>query len=223
MISVGNPDLNREISYNYEIGLSKYIGEHFIKISPFYRHVNNKISKYHSLRDHILYVTYTHLKSENDIGISFWASTNFLHKKLYINYGLDMIHRKLKHSEFKTTGTQFLNNLNIIYKITDDLYVNLFGAFNTPTTYLQGKENSYTYSNLSIQKNFLKGNLRIAGSVDNPFSKGIRVKQTYQIENFSYHNQITYYNRGIRLFIIYKFGKKQPDPNLKIQDDILIK
>ena len=138
-----------------------------------------------------------------------------------MNYGFEIIHKNLIHKELKKRGVRFLNNLNIIYKITDDFYVNFFGTFNTANIYLQGKENPYTYSNLSLQKNFYKGNLRIAISMDNPFNKGITLHQKYFIENYSYDNRLTYYNRGIRLFIIYKFGKKQPEPTMKIQDDIL--
>lgn len=107
------------------------------------------------------------------------------------------------------------------YDIGKNFYVNLFGTFNTPQISLQGKENSYTYSNLSLQKNFNDGNFRIALSVDNPFSKGICLEQKYNIGNMTYNNKLTYYNRGIRLLIIYKFGRKQNDPVMEMQDDIL--
>jgi outer membrane receptor for ferrienterochelin and colicin len=219
--SVGNPNLNREMSYNYEIGFSKYINEQFVKISSFYKHTNNKISNYISVVKNTFYTNHINIDSENDFGISLWASMNFFQKRLNLNYGFDAIQKSLTHNKLEKKGIRYLNNLNLIYKIRDDFYVNFFGAFNTANIYLQGKENAYTYSNFSLQKNFCEGNLRVAVSLDNPFSKGITLKQNYLIEKYAYNNQLTYYNRGIRLFVIYKFGKKQPDSMMKMQDDIL--
>jgi outer membrane cobalamin receptor len=221
LISVGNPNLNREISYNYEIGFSKYIGEQFIKISPFYKQINNKISNFISSEKNILYTNHINLDNEKDLGISLWASLNFFNRRFNIDYGFDVINKHLKYNKLKSKGMRFLNNLNITYKIMDDFHISLFGSFNTPNIYLQGNENFYTYSNLSLQKNFNEGKLRIAVSLDNPFNKGITLKQKYLIGNYTYDNQLIYYNRGIRVFIIYKFGKKQSDSMTRMQNDIL--
>jgi len=220
VISVGNPELNSGRSYSYEIGFSKFIGEQFIKFSPFYKHFANKISNFISFIDNIFYTSYINIDSGNDFGISVWSSLN-LFKKLNINYGFDLINKTLSFSKAQVKGVRFLNNLNLTYKFTDDLHINFFGAFNSPDIYWQGKENSYTYSNFSLQKKFYNGNLNIAISVDNPFSKGIRIEQKYIIENYAFNNQLTYYNRGIRLFVIYKFGKKQPETPMNMQNDIL--
>jgi outer membrane cobalamin receptor len=221
LISVGNPNLNREISYNYEIGFSKYIGEQFIKIAPFYKQINNKISNFISSEKNFFYTNHINLDNEKDFGISLWMSLNFLKRRFNIDYGFDVVNKYLKYNKLQSKGMRFLNNLNMTYKIMDDFHINLFGSFNTPNIYLQGNENSYTYSNLSLQKNFHEGKLRIAVSLDNPFNKGITLKQKYLIGNYTYDNQLIYYNRGIRVFIIYKFGKKQSDSMTRMQNDIL--
>lgn len=221
IISVGNPDLNPEISYNYEIGFSKFIWDQFFKISPFYNHTNNKISNILSFKENVFYTNYSNIDYGDDFGINLWLSLNFIKRKLNINYGFDFIYKKLAGGNLKSNGTRFLNNVNITYKIKDDFYINFFGTFNTFDIYIQGKENSYTYNNLSLQKEFYQGNLKIAISVDNPFNRGTTIKQKYTIDTYSYSNQLTYYNRGIRLFFIYKFGKKAPNTTMKMQDDIL--
>lgn len=223
IISVGNPSLNNEIGYNYEIGLSKYVGDHFIKISPFYKYNRGKISNYLSWNKEKIYITYLNINEAKEYGLSLWTSLAFLRKRFTVNYGIDVVYSKLFCNEMKASGIQVLNSLNMTCKIGDSFYINLFGTFNTPKIYLQGKENSYTYSNISVQKNFNKGTFRIALSMDNPFSKGIRVEQKYNITNMEYNNKLTYYNRGIRLLLIYKFGKRLNDPVMKVQDDILKK
>lgn len=223
IISFGNPNLNREIGYNYELGFSQYLGDHFIKLSPFYKYSKEKISTYLSWNKEHIYTTYINVNDSKEYGASLWASLTFLRKRLSVNYGIDVVHSKFSYNELKANGIQVLNSLNMTYKIGDSFYINLFGSFNTPKIYLQGKENSYTYSNLSVQKNFNNGNFRIALSLDNPFSKGICLEQKYHIGSMAYNNKLTYYNRGIRLLLIYKFGKKQNDPVMKMQDDILKK
>lgn len=223
IISIGNPNLNRELGYNYEIGFSKYIGDHFIKLSPFYKYTRGKISNYLSWEKEKVYTTYINVNDSKEYGASLWTSLTFLRKRLSVNYGIDVVYGKLYYNELKANGVQVLNSLNMTCKIGDSFYINLFGTFNTARVYLQGKENSYTYSNLSVQKNFNNGNFRIALSMDNPFAKGICLEQKYNIGSLSYNNKLTYYNRGIRLLAIYKFGKKQNDPVMKMQDDILTK
>jgi hypothetical protein len=216
LITVGNADLNLELSNNYEISFSKHLGNNFIKFSSFYKIIKNKISNYIINSDDYLYTNYINLNNEKDLGISFWVTLNLFKQKLSFNYGLDVIHKKLEFENQHNEGTQVLNNLNITYKISESLYFNLFGNFNTSNVYLQGKENVFTFSNCSLQKDFNKGNTKLALSIDNPLDKGFKYTQNYNFKNVDYSNEITYLNRGIRVFFIYKFGNNKESNNDEI-------
>jgi len=226
LIAIGNPGLNQEISNNYEVSFSKHLGNNFIKISPFYKFIKHKISNYMISNGDYFYTNYINLDNEQDLGISFWATLNLYNQKLSFNYGLDAIHKKLRFENQRSEGTQLLNTLNLSYKFTESFYCNLFGNFNTENVYLQGKENAFTFSNFSLQKDFNKGDIKLALSLDNPLSKGFKYTQDYNFNSATYTNEITYLNRGVRLFFIYKFGNsKDQDSNEmnKTNNDNLLK
>lgn len=207
-VGIGNPNLNPEISNNYEVGFSKHLGNNFIKISPYYKYIKNRISNFIIVDNNYFNTNYINLSSEKNIGASLWVTLNLFKQKLSFNYGLDIIEKRLKYKNLYNNGIQYLNNLNLSYKITQTLTCNLFGNFNSPNIYLQGKENAFNYSNFSLQKEFNKENMKLAVSVDNPFNRGFKYTQEYVFDNYSYNNEITYLNRGIRVFFIYKFGNK---------------
>ena len=215
VLKVGNPALIPGISYNMELGFSKYFENIFIKISPFYKLINNKISNFVYFYNNSFISTPINLDREINTGISIWSTLNLFKQKVLINYGVDYIYKELYFSGQKNTGVQILNSLNLTYNINENWRVNLFGSFNTPNIYIQGIENSYTHSNISLQKDFLKNNLIIALSVDNPFSKGFTHRQNYNINNINFYNEQLFFNRGIRIFAIYKFGSKDSSKNIK--------
>jgi outer membrane receptor protein involved in Fe transport len=220
-VSVGNPNLRSEISYNYEIGFSKYFGSQFIKIAPFYSYANNKISVLYAIKGGMLQANYTNLDNEKRLGISLWASIYLLRKRLTINYGLDLFRKYMSYHGNNENGTCLLNNINISCRITNWLSAAFFGSYNTPSVYMQGKESSYVYSNASLQTSFADGKIRLALSLDNPFSSSVVVKRKYHIDQFMYKNELSYHNRGVRIFAIYRFGKNKPGSISPPQGDIL--
>jgi outer membrane receptor for ferrienterochelin and colicin len=222
-VTTGNPELNQEISNNYEVSFSSHLGDNFIKISPFYKYIKNKISNYTINNNTAFYTNYINLNAQKDLGVSLWFTLNLFKQKLSFNYGVDIIHKNLTFENINKQGVQALNSLNITYKITPTLYCNLFGNFNTPNIYLQGKENAYTYSNCSLQKEFNKGNIRLVASVDNPFSRGFKYTQNYNFDNANYTNEVTYLSRGIRLLFIYKFGNKDTSKDTNKNPDNILK
>ncbi len=217
--SNGNPSLKSGIAYNFELGFSKYLGDNFIKVSPFYKRINDKISNLIVNSNNNFSTSFINLDKEENFGISLWLTANLFKQKLTFNYGLDMIYKKLYFNEISNNGIQFLNNLNVTYGINSHWRFNFFGSFNTPNIYIQGKENSYTYNNFSLQKDFINHNLTLALSIDNPFSKGFIYRQYYTIENKNFSNEQLYLTRGFRIFVIFKFGNPNKQTKIKENED----
>lgn len=221
VVLLGDANIQPSFSYQLESGVSFYIGDCFFKISPYCRYIDHPISL-HILMDHgLLQQKYKNLQREYDYGSEFWATLSLFGGKLNFNGGLDVLFKKLSYHGDSNQGVQLRYSMNVTYRLLPSLYVNCYGSWSNKKIYLQGCEDSYLYSNLSLQKNWHNDKFRLAVSFDNPFSNGIRVKRNYDINGIDYYSQTHYHNTGIRLFFVVKFGKHDMEKTLKIKQNIL--
>lgn len=217
----GNGNVEPSYSYLLEAGTSLYVGDCFFKISPYYRYTDKSISLMMRMDDNVMQQYAVNIDSSHSWGTEILGTLVLVNGKLNFNGGLDMMHKKLKWQGISNSGWQLRYSMNATYRLSSTLYVNCYGSWQNRKIYIQGNENSYLYSNLSIQKSWHNERYRIALSVDNPFSNGINIKRNYHIDGKDYHSSIRYRNTGIRVFFIYKFGKHDMEKNVRIEQNIL--
>lgn len=221
IIQNGNAAIQPEYSYNLEIGWSNYIGDCFLKLSPYYQYIKHPISNIISMDKSRLIQTATNLDKEKIMGGSLWFTLNLLQGRFNMNGGINCAHKELSAGELYAQGNQYTANINLTWRFAPSFYINCYGSWASADIYLQGKQNSYTYSNFSIQKSWMNDNFKIALSIDNPFTSSISVKRNYELDGLRYKSDIQYHNRGLRIFFNYKFGKKDMERNMKIKQNIL--
>lgn len=221
IIQSGSVTIQPEYSYNIEMGWSNYIGDCFIKFSPYYQYINNPISQIITRDKERFIQTAANLEEEKILGSNFWVTLNLFQGQFNLNGGLNFAHKRLKYETMSAKGNQYTVNLNLTLRIYKSIYINCYGTWASTDVYLQGKENSYTYSNFSIQKSWKNNNLKIALSIDNPFTNSISIKRDYELNGTKYKSNMQYHNRGLRIFLNYKFGKKNMEQNININQNIL--
>ena len=165
--------------------------------------------------------SYVNLDESRSWGMQLWSTLNLLKGRLNFNGGIDVMHTKMNYTDLSNSGWQMQYTMNVTWRIMPSLYINCYGTWQNRRVYLQGRQSSYLYSNLSVQKSWNSDHCRLALSIDNPFSNGVTVKRDYLIGKESYYSQTKYRNTGIRLFFIYKFGKHDMEKNMKIKQNIL--
>lgn len=217
----GNSNVEPSYSYLLEAGASLYVGDCFFKISPYYRYTDKSISLMMQMDDHVMQQYAVNIDGSHSWGTEIWTTLVLMNGKLNFNGGLDIMYKKLKGEGISNSGWQLQYSMNATYRLFPTLYVNCYGSWQNRKIYLQGSENSYLYSNLSVQKSWYDDRYRVALSVDNPFSNGVNVKRDYHIGGKDYHSSIRYRNTGVRVFFIYKFGKHDMEKNMKIEQNIL--
>ena len=161
------------------------------------------------------------ISSLHAYGAEFWATLCLMRGKLNINGGVDVMHKILDYQGQSNQGWQVQCSMNVTLRLSPTLYINSFGSWQNKKIYLQGREDSYMYSNLSIQKSWHNEKYRVAFSLDNPFGNGVKVMRNYDIDDTDYYSDTHYLNTGIRVFFIYKFGKHDLEKNMKIEQNIL--
>lgn len=221
VIQQGNEAIQPSYSYLLEGGASLYVGDCFFKFSPYYRRTDRAISLLMQMDDNMMWQSSTNIESSYACGAEFWATLSLLQGKLNFNGGLDFMHKKLQNSGISNSGWQLQYSMNVTYRLSPTLYVNCYGSWQNKKVYLQGREDSYLYSNLSVQKSWHNDQYRVAVSLDNPFGNGVNVRRDYHIDNADYFSETRYRNTGVRVFFIYKFGKHDMENNMKIKQNIL--
>ncbi|OUJ68015.1 TonB-dependent receptor domain-containing protein [Hymenobacter crusticola] len=204
---IGNPYLNPEFSHVIELSVSKYIEANYFRASVYTTLTQGAVSSVISQQDGTT-TTYINAGSEKIVGLNFWA-TVYPVTAWSINYGFDFNYRKVSNTVVSNTGLRLTNTLNTTFRIGNKWSTQLWGAFNTPKILLQGTENNYTFSNLSVKREMISKRLFLALSVDNPFSKGFTQKQKIVLPEYSSSNEVLYYSRGFRLLLNYKFGNNK--------------
>lgn len=217
----GNYYINPSYSYMLEGGWSLYAGKLFLKVAPFYSYVNAPLSLLVNMKNDMMQQTSTNLDGARSLGMEIWSTMTLFQEKLNFNGGINIKHIRLETNNLSNRGWHFSYTMNATWRLSPSLYINCYGTWKNKTILLQGTQNSYLYSNISIQKSWNADQFRVALSMDNPFSNGITVRRKYNIMGTTYYSQTKYHNTGVRLFFIYKFGNKDMEKNIKIRQDIL--
>ena len=221
VIKQGNETIQPSYSYLLEGGASLYIGDCFFKLSPYYRRTDHAISLLVQMDDGMMRQSSINIESLYEYGTDIWATLSLLQGKLNFNGGLDIMHKELYNSGMSNNGWQLQYSINATYRLSPTIYVNCYGSWQNKNVYLQGREDSYLYSNLSVQKSWFDDQYRVAVSLDNPFSNGVNVRREYHIDNADYFSETRYRNTGVRVFFIYKYGMHDMKEKMKIEQNIL--
>lgn len=221
VVRQGNQSIQPSYSYLLEGGLSFYVGDCFFKLAPYYRYTDSAMSLYMQIDNGMLRQSTVNLSQEHDYGTELWATLTLLRGKLNFNGGLDVMHKQIDYQGAGNQGWQLNYSMNVTLRLSPTLYVNCYGSWQNKKVYLQGREDSYLYSNLSVQKSWHNDQYRVALSFDNPFSNGVNVKRNYLISSADLYSNTHYRNTGVRVFFVYKFGKHDMEKNMKINQNIL--
>lgn len=217
----GNGTIQPSYCNLLEGGFSLYMGDCFFKLSPYYKYTKHAISLIMQFDGRMVQQSSANIQSLHVFGTELWTTLNLFRGKLTFNGGLDVMHKKWMDETMCNSGWQLQYAMNATYRLSPTLYVNCYGTWQNKKVYLQGRENSYLYSNLSIQKSWHDDLYRMAISLDNPFSNGTTVRRDYHIDHLGYNSEVKFHNTGVRLFFVYKFGKHDMEKNLKVEQNIL--
>ena len=212
----GNPNLKPVISNKLELGYSLKAERFFFKTAVFYSHNKHVITT--SLSENTL--SYLNKGNNQNLGISNWITTHFFNSRLAVNYGVDFIYKSLKSGKEQSDGYVLKNNIHLTFELKEGLEIQFFGNFNSPDILLYGKENSFTYSNFSIQKKLASKKAILAFSIDNPFSKSFKYKNEITTSSGNYEREVRFRNRGIRIFFAFQFGKENTAQKTNYSNDL---
>lgn len=162
-ISIGNPDLNPEIFYNYELGIKTSVKRVRINFNLFYTKYNNIIQRIKELRGNVIaYTIPFNLDSMKNYGFDFnfqfvlakWWNQNLgglVYRKEYVDERI--MDSKAYSSQFKAVST---------LKVSNNLSIEAIGNYSIADNMVQGELGGQEYFDLGLEYEFLKRRLKIS-------------------------------------------------------------
>ncbi|WP_316734590.1 outer membrane beta-barrel family protein [Pedobacter aquatilis] len=228
-IMQGNPQLNPELSDNFELGYSTYIKSSILNASVFYRRTGGVIeSSISPIADNGVnktYTTYINVGTAQTYGANVFASYNPKPKwTLMTNLGLNTY--EVSNSLTNVSTGTFLN-YNIFgrsaYGFGKGYNFELFGVVNSPRRTYQGKTDAMVFYGASIKKEILKKKGSIGFNTLNPFNRDLHIQtvnNSVTATGTVFQSQNIYYPlRSFGVNFSYSFGKLKFTEKKKIKND----
>jgi len=205
----GNPYLKPELTHSVEANYSISIRQTSINASFFLRQTNNAIESINTVDSSgVLKQIFQNVAENSAYGVNLSANTK-LTKQWTVNGSLNVFYNVLESKELKTSNKDWMYriNLNSTIDFGKGIKAQLFGFYNSPRVNLQGKNGSFGFYNMVLQKEILKKKGTIGVGYDNPFNRRIRWRNDFVGPNFVQTQDVAMYRRGWRINLKYEFGQ----------------
>ncbi len=216
----GNPLLQPEDAYNFELGYSKSYEEgSALNIVAFYHRSDHDIQPFiqyyssYTLGDSVYtdvsVNTQMNIGSENNYGFNIYGSVP-IGKKLNLRSNITVFDRYIVTGSLGGPPINSFNyriNLNAGYQLSPTFIAEFFGNFRSARNEIQGRYPSFTTYSVAMRKQFWKKKGSIAFTVTNPIGKYVNQETAVTGSNFTLNSlrQIPYRSFGINF--TWKFGK----------------
>ncbi len=210
-IFFGNPELDPELSHNFELGYDNYIKGVVISSSTYYRYTTDVIENILTIDEMGRSVTtYNNAGTGNTFGISFFSSAN-IKKILTLRGNFDVRYKRLTSNldELNASNSGFEVNGNASSTITfpKEIRLQFWGMFNSPTVTLQGTRANFWMYSISLQKKVWGKRGSIGIKTTNLFHRVLNFDTKLEGESFTQTNLYEYPFRSFGINFNYLFGK----------------
>ncbi len=211
-ISYGNPELAPATSHVLQLEYAKYIKTTSLNTSLSHHFTNEAIQYFTVLgEDSVARSTYGNLGQDRRYNLTLSSNTTIA-KKLslsvnamanYVSYS-----SSIEGNEQSREGFTYNARANASYRFGKSWRVSGNVSYNSPNLMLQGRTAGYTWSSLSLNKNFLKEDKASIGlSVRSPFEKFRRSVNEVDDPRFYQFRESFSIMRQYSLAFNYRFGK----------------
>ena len=222
-VTVGNPQLDPEITNQFEFSYNTFIKGVGIFSSVYYKKTDEIIESILGINNEGVTVnTFDNVGTNNSIGLNLFSTKTF--NNLTVRGGGNI---------FSYDATGIVNGValerqtyeyNVFfggeYSITSTIKADFFGFFNSPKRSLQGDQASFSIYGFGVRKEFKKWSLGV--KLIEPFHKDKFFNSSQSGQNFTQDVVFSIPFRSVGLNVRYKFGKVDfKERKSKIKNDDL--
>ncbi|HFA47425.1 MAG TPA: TonB-dependent receptor, partial [Bacteroidetes bacterium] len=210
-ISFGNPELQPELSHNFELGYNNYIKGVVINTALYYRHTTEVIQSLLSIDGAgRSATTFQNVGEDNTLGLNFFTSTT-IKKILSLRANFDFRHKdlsgELRGSKISNSGIEYNGNAGATLKLPKEISLQFWGMFRSARVTLQGTRTTFRMYSLSMAKKIWGKRGSIGIKATNLFHDKLHFDTILEGENFKQSSLYAYPFRSIGINFNYRFGK----------------
>jgi len=219
--TVGNPQLQPEISQYAELNYSTFIGSSVINLSTYYKYTNNLIEGIAATETSTgTLTTYQNIGHNNSFGASFFGSINPV-KIVTIRGSINAYtYSPSPQGSYVTAQSDF--NTYISYNaflsgsvsLSNGFSAESFVILNSPRRTIQGETPSFSLWIVGVKKEFWNKQASVGVNTFDPFTENKAFNSSTKGTNFSQFSNTQFPFRSFGISFSYRFGKvKFADPN----------
>lgn len=211
-INFGNPELEPEISHNFELGFNSYVKGVVINFSPYFRHTTDVIESILDIDEAtgISFTTYNNIGTDNSLGVSLFSSGT-IKKVVNLRGNIDLRHRHLKSElagfDVENTGYELNSNLGATISFPQEIKLQFWGMFRNPRVTLQGTQATFWMYNIGLQKEVFGKRGSVGLSISNLFHRALNFDSKLEGDGFTQTSLYEYPFRSYGISFNYRFGK----------------
>uniref|UniRef100_UPI004047AB23 TonB-dependent receptor domain-containing protein n=1 Tax=Algoriphagus sp. TaxID=1872435 RepID=UPI004047AB23 len=219
--SQGNPELDPELTDNYELGYSTFIKGTTLNFTGFYRNTTGSIQSIRNVReDGIIFTTFENIGREQALGTNLFFNVN-LNNKFSLNGGTDLYYSMLdngledpkfaaKNEGFVVSGRMFGN-----YSLPKDWQIQLFTFARGRRVQLQGTSGGFAAYGLNFNKQFKEKRGSFGFGAENFLMKEFVIRNEIITPSIVQNSTSRIQNLNFKLNFNYRIGKMSLDQRPK--------
>jgi outer membrane receptor protein involved in Fe transport len=212
-VTIGNPELDPEMTDNFEISYNTFIKQTFLTFSTYLRTTNNAIEAVRDVIDQdVIRTTYRNIGQQDAYGVSVFGNVN-VSNKLTLNGGTDMYYAFLNNNIadpiFRAQNEGFVYSMRAMgsYKLPSNWALQLFSFYRGRTVQLQGYQGGFGIYSLSLNRDFNNKKGSIGFGAENFFTPSIRVRSELISPIITQNSTNIMYNTNFKVNLSYRIGK----------------
>lgn len=222
-VSVGNPELEAEVSHNVELNVGKYGRGGGWGLNIYNRNVGNAIQTIGEVnREGVYYSTYENLGISNVSGFDLNLNLKGDAYMLNFNGGLGYVYL---NSGVTTGPLANLSNSGFTYSaglrgsvnMKNNWQLEAFGRFNAPNFTLQGVTTNWFFHMIGAKKRFASDKGGLGFGLDNPLAPRRDFVTLTQGADFYFYDVRRTNMWGVRVNFDYRFGEIEVDKTPKVK------
>jgi outer membrane receptor protein involved in Fe transport len=214
-ISVGNPELDPELTNNFEVSYSTAVKGTSINFSGFVRNTNNSIQRIREVKGDTIWTSFRNIGQEDAYGMNIFA--NVMIGKLTLNGGGDIYYSVLGNNdpnpEYNASnegwvfGGRFFGN----YQLKNDWSLQFFSFVRGRRVQLQGTQGGMGMYSLALNKAFKNKRGSIGFGAENFITKSLKIRSELVSPTISQKSVNEMFNTNFKINFSYRLGKMSFD------------
>ncbi|HEX7584044.1 MAG TPA: outer membrane beta-barrel protein, partial [Prolixibacteraceae bacterium] len=226
-IYMGNPQLETEVSNNFDFSFSKFSEKFNLSLNMNAAFSDNLISGVSIVQPNgVKITTYKNIGNDHMAGGTVWGSVQVT-KKFNVDATVGLNYRSIESnndSGMKNSGWGNSGNINLkLIPWENATFLATVGT-SARTIQLQGTGGRWIWSNITYQHDFLDKKLKLEPSIEGPFTKYVHNKSEQFNRYFYGQNDYRQLTRFLSLRLSYSFGQMKDQvkkSNKSIRNDDL--